>query len=545
MLGVFPAVMLAVCPVMDSPFYTAKCSVLFAFGASACLLLRKALPAHQATHPAETGRARDSVLLFCFGAWILATCIATTYAHAWGTAWRPLAVYGAAIGVATAIIRLQIERHTLLFWMAASSVVLACVVLAGWVGYDLPRLLTGTAAPGRMRASATLGNPLFVASFLSSAMWSACAFPGLRTVWRVGLLLLILLALAATGERTAIVGVLAGAIWWQTSEQRKPRHSKLYAALTLLAAAGLFVATHALNPRSVIAAANGRIFLWKTSLHHVHLFGDGAGSFSSRYAENLRELAPGIPASNFVYVAFESQAHNLFVQQIVEAGPFGCAALLVFLAVWFSSAWKDRHQIEVRASLAGTAAFLATGCFDNPLSRPEGALLLACWLAVPYMRGEEHPSPAPSFSRQRSYGWRHHLLPVCSIALWLAAAANTICSYAIYSGERAEQLVQWSEAEHWLRVALRIDPAAQDAHFDLVRVLCESGEYDACWTESENALRWVDEAELHLLRVRVLQALGRDQTAQQELTAARQQFPWSRELRMEQVASTSTHPSAY
>ena len=252
-----------------------------------------------------------------------------------------------------------------------------------------------------------------------------------------------------------------------------------------------------------------------------------------------------MPASNFVYVAFESQAHNLFVQQIVEAGPLGTIAFLGFLVAWFSSTWKDRNRIEARAALAGSAAFLAAACFDNPLIRPEGALLLACWMALPYMRSRKPSSPVATVPPKRLHARMIRLLQLCSIALLVAASANAVCSYAIYSGERAEQLAQWPQAERWLRLALKVDPEAQDAHFDLVRVLCESGEYGACWKESERALHWVNEAELHLLRVRVLEALGRSEAAQRELTTAHQQFPWSRELRLEQDASTSTPTSGY
>ena len=544
-LAALPVVTLAVCPVMDSPFYAAKFTVLLGFGAMACLLLPKATSVSGAIHP-EVDRVRHRVLPVCFGAWVLATCIATAYAHAWATAWRPMAEYGSAIAVAAVLIRLSVERSKLLLWMSISASVLACLVLAGWAGYDLPRLLTGATAPGRMRTAATLGNPLFVASFLSAAMWSVCALQRLHIVWRASLLLLILLALAATGERTAIAGILAGVTCWLASAaQHKPKRAKLQIMLALIAVVALFAATQALNPRSLRTAADGRIFLWKTSLHHLPLLGAGAGSFPSHYAENIRDLAPHIPASNFVYVAFENQAHNLFVQQIVEAGPFGAIAFVGFLAVWFSSAWKGRSRIEVRAALAGTAAFLASACFDNPLSRPEGVLLLACWMTVPYLCSGKHPSSIPTCSSRRSQNWTHNMLPLCSVALLIVACANAVCSYAIYSGEHAEQLAQWPQAEYWLRVALKVDPAAQDAHFDLVRVLCESGDYGACWAESERALHWVNEAELHLLRVRVLEALGHDESAQQELITARQQFPWSRELRLEQVASTSTPTFGY
>jgi uncharacterized membrane protein YsdA (DUF1294 family) len=155
-----------------------------------------------------------------------------------------------------------------------------------------------------MRTAASLGNPLFVASFLSAAMWCVCALRGLRLVWQAGLLLLMLLALAATGERTSIAGVVAGAVCWLASAQHKPRHAKFHVALVFFTVAGLLAASHALNPRNIEVAANGRIFLWKASLHHVTLLGGGAGSFPSKYAANIRELAPNMPASNFVYVAF-------------------------------------------------------------------------------------------------------------------------------------------------------------------------------------------------------------------------------------------------
>ena len=55
-------------------------------------------------------------------------------------------------------------------------------------------------------------------------------------------------------------------------------------------------------------------------------------------------------------------------------------------------------------------------------------------------------------------------------------------------------------------MAIAIDPAAGDARFDLVRVLCEAGEYESCLSESERALPWVNKAELHLLRVRALRS---------------------------------------
>ena len=137
--------------------FRSKLPVLLAFGAVACLLLSKAVPVSGIIRPAEVDRVRHRVLLVCFGAWVLATCIATVYAHAWETAWRPIAEYGSAIAVATALNRLKVERRKLLLWRSVSAPALACLVLGGWAGCDLPRLLTGATAPGGCEQQPLLG----------------------------------------------------------------------------------------------------------------------------------------------------------------------------------------------------------------------------------------------------------------------------------------------------------------------------------------------------------------------------------------------------
>ena len=245
-----------------------------------------------------------------------------------------------------------------------------------------------------------------------------------------------------------------------------------------------------------------------------------------------------MPERSFHFVAYEDQAHNVLVQQIVEAGVAGTLFFLGLIAMWFRLAWKRRGQIEVRVAMAGVAAFLGAGIFDNPLSRPEGLLLLACWMVVPMLhlaRKTSKPDERLPTQPIRSQNPLRPLLAVCSAALAFGAAINLLSSHAIFAGERAEDLAQWTRAQQQLRMAIAVDPAATDARFDLVRVLCEAGEYESCWHESERALPWVNEAELHLLRVRALEAMGRDSAAANELTAARRTFPWSKDLRTEQA----------
>lgn len=156
MVAAFPTVILAVCPVMDSPFYEAKCSVLFAFGAAGCLSLPKDSFASETVLPLQEDRIKPRVLLFSFIAWVVATSIATAYAHAWKSAWRPLAEYGSAIAVVAAMIRLRIERSTLLFCIAVSASALACLGARGlgWVRSTPP-----TCRCNRSGKNADCGNP--------------------------------------------------------------------------------------------------------------------------------------------------------------------------------------------------------------------------------------------------------------------------------------------------------------------------------------------------------------------------------------------------
>jgi hypothetical protein len=49
----------------------------------------------------------------------------------------------------------------------------------------------------------------------------------------------------------------------------------------------------------------------------------------------------------------------------------------------------------------------------------------------------------------------------------------------------------------------------------------------------------VNEAELHVIRIRVLPMLGRTQQAREELTHAREEFPWSKRLQQESVPGSN------
>jgi len=395
----------------------------------------------------------------------------------------------------------------------------------------------GASAQGRMRTASMLGNPLFVASFLPCAVWAVVALP-IRILWRAMLALVVIGAMAATSERTAILSFVIGAIVFSLLAQKATGHG-LRTRTTILIAIFLlvFTAKYSANPRSVSTTIDGRMFLWETALHHIKFVGHGPGSFYRVYSANLREIAPTIPFNKLHFVNYETDAYNMYVQILVEDGMLGLLAMLALFAAWFHMAWPSRTSLPGQCALAAVSAFLAAGLSDDPLSRPEGIALLAVWLAVPVLIRDNSPTFEIESSRLRSA--LPFFAPVISLLLLLAAGLTAFTNYGVHQAEQAGDRGDWLQAERWDRAVLRFDPADRDAHYDLVRALAQQGKYEASFAESEQALHWVDEAELHIIRIRILPMLGKAQEAQQELMQARKEFPWSQELQEEAVPGSN------
>ena len=535
--AVLPLVALAFAPALDSPFLAAKTGVVLLAGALAVMIAaRSEIPAY------VCGGDGTRLVRIAGIVWCAVICASLLASRHWAEAWPALAPIAAGAIIFLALLRLRVPARKVLAAIAFAGVYVALLALAGRAGFDLPRFFIGTPAPGRMRAAATLGNPLFVASFLAVAFWSIAGVERLGRVWRYVAMGVVLAGMAATAERTVALAFGMGAVVFIASNGgASARRRALYICSLLVVAATLFGAASAGNPRSFGTAFRGRVFLWSTGLRHVTLLGGGPGSFYRVYSENLLAEAPAVSQTSFHFVRYESDAHSIAVQALAETGVAGFIALAAIFALWFRMAWVCRRNIAARCALAGVAAFLAAGMADDPLARPEGLALLAFWMAVPWLRADDRAAARTEVTahsaapRGRA---RRIMAPACAvlaIALLSAAGATLYASYAVAAGVAAESRGDWAAAERWDRAALRVDPASRDARFNLVRVLCQSERYGACFDESDRALAWVNEAELHLIRVRALEMLGRDEDARRELSDSRAQFPWSWELRQEEI----------
>jgi hypothetical protein len=543
--AVLPVVALAFVPILDSPFLAAKTGVMLAAGALAAVFLA-------AGESTVIWRAAGGMDLARFAAiaWCAVICASLLTARHWAEAWPALAPVAAAACIFLALLRVRVPASKLFAGIAIAAVCVALLALAGRAGFDLPRIFAGAPAPGRMRTAATLGNPLFVASFLAVSFWSIPGLDRLRWTWRCVAMAIVLAGMAATAERTVAVAFGVGAVVYIASGAAGGARRRAMHAISILLVAGmLFGAARAGNPRSFDTAFRGRVFLWSIALRHVTLLGEGPGSFYRVYDENLLADAQAIPQTSFHFVRYETDAHSIAVQALAETGVGGFVALTAIFALWFRMAWARRNIVAVRCALAGVAAFLAAGLVDDPLARPEGLTLLAFWLAAPWLfadAGDAEASEAP-IRRASHRGLLQRIAAPAYVALAIvlvaAGGATLYANYAVAAGVAAEGRADWAAAERWDRAALRADPASRDAHFNLVRVLCQSARFHACLDESDRALAWVNEAELHLIRVRALETLGRDAAAREELLGARAQFPWSAELQQEQIEEWTEPPT--
>ncbi len=543
-----PGVALAVISVFASPFLGAKTVWLLVVGAMAalaCIICSTWSGISRIASEEFLPKFPLKSFLWSAALWITIVIASTLHAHNWAEAWHVLAPYAAAAFLLIAFIRRRISAEVMVAAIAVSALTVAALAISGHFGYDLPRLFGGVAAPGRMRSASTLGNPLFVASFLSSAIWAVLALP-LRPVWRIAAAMVVLGGMAATSERTALFAFAAGAIVFALSQVGATFRQRALVLALLLLIAGWYASGHDHNPRSLAEAAQGRIFLWKHSLRDVTLLGSGPGSFYRVYNRNLREAAAAIPPSQFHFINYETDSYNIFVQALVENGLFGLTAMLVFFVAWFRIACHARKDVRGRYALAGVAAFLASGVCDDPLSRPEGMVLLAAWLALPallILRDNLFPHNSESFKIKSSRSGITKAFPIIAPFIFMlllgAAAITAFTNYAVRASEQAEDRGNWARAEGLDRTVLRLNPAQRDARYNLVRVLAKSGKYQASLSESEKALDWVNEAELHVIRIRVLPMLGRTQQAREELTHAREEFPWSKRLQQESMPGSN------
>ena len=440
------------------------------------------------------------------------------------------------------------SRAALLKAVATSGVVEAAIGVAQWAfGLDFFAAIGRSPdLTGRMRVYGTMGNPDFLAIYVAATMPALLALARRAEgtarwlVW--GGVVFDVIALGGAGSRTGIVAAMCGcaAVLLVDASARRARSLIIFGAIVSIAA----IALAWRNPRSASTAARGRAFIWRVSLVDAahRPFGDGPGTFAYAFPTRLGEFVRGHQPGDWQrFIGYERTANNDLVQAIADSGWPGAIALVVV----FGFALIRLARATQTADLAAVAAFgiviaiVAAAMTESPLQRAETWVLL--WLCVGIATKTEHREPAPATSltagaRATSSGsllLRYAGATALTLLLAWFAAQPVFATYWADAGTAFESERKYSEAVDAYRRSLAFDPSASSAAFNLPRALTHAGDLDAAISAANDGLRWIDEPELRLLRLRILETRGSYVAAFQAAADDVRRFPYSPELQRE------------
>lgn len=447
----------------------------------------------------------------------------------------------------TAASLLPQSRKALRVVIAASGVFEALVAVTQWVlGFDV-FTMAGRASDvaGRMRVYGTMGNPDFLAIYIAATLPALLALAHRaqgRARWAAwGGIVVDVVALGGAGSRTGIVAAMCGcaAVLLLDSDRglRRARAAIAFCAIAAVAATALAWR----NPRSAGTAARGRVFTWRVSLVDAahRPLGDGPGTFAYLYPVKLSEFVRGRPAGNWRrFIGYERTANNDFVQAVTESGWPGVAALIGVFALAFVRLGRTARAGDALAlaPLGIVVALGAAAMAESPLQRAETWALL--WLCAGM--AISHPSGRQGGPQDGAHATARRELPLrvalaaalTAVVAWFAAKPVLATCWAD-AGTVLESQHRYSEAVTAYRRSLAYDPSASSAAFNLPRALAHAGDLEAAVAAANDGLRWIDEPELRLLRLRILETRGSYVAALQAAADDVRRFPYSPELQEE------------
>jgi hypothetical protein len=201
----------------------------------------------------------------------------------------------------------------------------------------------------------------------------------------VGSLVVMLLGLAASLSRAAILGAAAALVYALTALRGRGVMGlglRVGAAVVaLLLVAGVWSNRAGLERKFSSATTVGRMVIWRDAAPVVADFwmtGTGGGTYSRAMLRYQRAS----PDLHF------NQAHSEYVQLVAEGGLLVVVPVCVAIAAWLALArrrlQRDVHQLFwIRlGAAAGLLAVAVQGLFDTPLHVPANALLAALLAAI-------------------------------------------------------------------------------------------------------------------------------------------------------------------
>jgi len=278
--------------------------------------------------------------------------------------------------------------------IAESAILLFSLIVAAWFAEDWSRIrvvlrtamVTGAAAslygiaqyfgwdpllPSKayqagedvftiVRPPATFGHADYFANWLVIVAFFALALRGLEDnrVWRAAptlAILLVVFAIVLSGTRSALLGLLTGAIVFVAIARPRLNRNVLLTLAACSASLGLlYISPSGAKLRARVhwslddVRGGARLLLWRDSLHMAMrrpLLGYGPETFTAQFPPfESAELSRAYP--DF----YQESPHNMFLDALVSRGIPGAIMLLALCILAF---WTAKRNAALSAALAG------------------------------------------------------------------------------------------------------------------------------------------------------------------------------------------------
>jgi O-antigen ligase len=296
----------------------------------------------------------------------------------------------AGVGWLAVVLALRPSAERASWFLVASGAAVGAIALAQVLHADpfaALRWVSATPGNSRMRAFATLGNPNFVAAFLTGMLPLTFGLASESRRWRwllASLCVLQAAAICATGSRAPIAGLAAAMLWMIWVRSR--RLLRAFSAATLCISALVAFASPA---RDLSTTLRGRIYIWKVSaprLREHFVFGLGPGGFAASFpaweTEYWRTVADDRDRG---FAAIEDHMHNDYLEFLADYGAAGLLALLAVLATFLGTIADRKAGGDpslLAGASAGVVALAVISLVDFPLMRPTETFLLWSLIAI-------------------------------------------------------------------------------------------------------------------------------------------------------------------
>lgn len=431
-------------------------------------------------------------------------------------------------------------------FIAVAGGLVAAIALLQRCGFD-PIVLGGYAVDwgsmaARMRLYSTLGNPNYVGGYLIGAVFPAAALAAAAKARRakltwIGITLIMLAAIVATGSHGAWLGLVAGSaaafVVMLPASSASPRANG-----APIPNIRMLIAPSACWPLAILylpfaqrftAQLMGRIYLWRFSwpMFWRHPW---AGSGWGTYQLLSLDLQGKFLAAHPEYVGYWTNnrlLHNDPLQLLLEAGVLGSAAFCWLLWSYGREARRVVNESTdcwwryvVAASVGGVTAILVDSFFNYQFAVAPTYVLLFTLLAVPSVLAWGEAEAETRGSRTSITRLTVAARVAASVAIVLAAGVLFRQQGRLLASEKYYQFATELEAgsdSTGAASAFRHSIAWYDlngrAHFGLSRALFGLDRSAEALQEITLAERTYADPNQEVLRARILAKMGRNEEA--------------------------------